>query len=223
MPRLRLPPTARTGGAPIDQQRLALIRRVLIDSAVPDVDRVVGLLILLYAQPLNRIARLTVDDVLVDGDDMLLRLGDPLTPVPEPFAEVLARYVAHRSNQTTATNPNSRLLFSGRRAGQPMHTTSLRLHLRNLGIPNMDSRSAAIGALLLRAPAPVVAGMLGYHVVRTEAIAADAGATWKRYAAGDHARRAVTAPSVGTPQWTRRGSPAWPGTGLMFEGTIFLT
>jgi hypothetical protein len=160
---------------------------VLVDPAVPDVDRVVGLLILLYAQPLDRIARLTIDDVLADGEEVLLRLGDPPTPVPQPFADVLTRYVVNRSNQTTATNPNSRLLFPGRRAGQPLHTTSLRLRLRTLGIPNMSSRTAAIRALLLQAPAPVVAGMLGYHVVGAHSLAAEAGATWKQYAAGDHA------------------------------------
>src|SRR5205823_10784426 len=75
MPRLRLPPTARTSGhAIIQPQRLALVRRVLTEPDIPDVDRVVALLILRYAQPLHRIAQLTVDDVLVDSEDMLLRL-----------------------------------------------------------------------------------------------------------------------------------------------------
>ena len=40
--------------------------------------------------------------------------------------------------------------------------------------------------MLLQAPPAVVAGMLGYTTSKAEAIAAEAGATWKRYAAGDH-------------------------------------
>jgi hypothetical protein len=32
----------------------------------------------------------------------------------------------------------------------------------------------------------VVAGMHGYHVVHTEAVAVQAGGSWKKYAPGDH-------------------------------------
>lgn len=39
--------------------------------------------------------------------------------------------------------------------------------------------------LLREAPAPVVAGMLGYHPVTPQALAAEVGATWKRYAPGE--------------------------------------
>ncbi len=38
----------------------------------------------------------------------------------------------------------------------------------------------------LQAPPSIVAGMLGYHSVHAEAIAAQAGGTWKTYAPGDH-------------------------------------
>ena len=42
---------------------------------------------LLYAQPLSRVLRLTVTDVTRDDDgQVLIRLGDPPAPVPEPFA-----------------------------------------------------------------------------------------------------------------------------------------
>jgi hypothetical protein len=40
------------------------------------------LAVLLYAQPLSRVVRLTLDDVIRDGDQVLVRLGEPLTPVP---------------------------------------------------------------------------------------------------------------------------------------------
>jgi hypothetical protein len=154
-----------------------------------DIDRVLALLVLLFAQPLQRIARLRVDDIIRDADQVMLRLGEPATPLPQPFADVLLRHVANRSNLTTATNPASTLLFPGRRAGQPMHTTSLRLRLRTLGIPNLDGRTATIRHLLLQAPAPVVAAMLGYNSATIDAIAAAAGATWKTYAPGEHTRR----------------------------------
>jgi hypothetical protein len=128
-------------------------------------------------------------DVIRDGDEVTLRLGDPPTPVPKPFADLLLNYIDNRSNRTTATNPDSPLLFPGRRAGQPLHTTSLRLRLRNLDLPNLTARTAAIRQLVLEAPAPVVASMLGYHPATTETLAIQAGATWMRYAPGDHTRR----------------------------------
>ncbi|WP_284740255.1 hypothetical protein [Amycolatopsis sp. RTGN1] len=189
LPRLRIPSVVKKTGARLSQpQRLAFIRRVLTDPSIPAADRVLALLILLYAQPLVKVARLTVDDVLREQDQVLLRLGDPPIPVPLPFADVLLDYVANRPNMFSATNPSSRLLFPGRRAGQPMHTTSLRLRLRNLGLPSIDARTATIRQLLLEAPAAVVAGMLGYHVGTAETLAIQAGSTWARYAAGDHQR-----------------------------------
>ncbi|TWV41870.1 hypothetical protein FRZ03_20510 [Streptomyces misionensis] len=42
--------------------------------------------------------------------------------------------------------------------------------------------------LVLQAPR-VVAGMLGYHAVHAEAVAAEAGSTWKKYAPGERGRR----------------------------------
>jgi hypothetical protein len=195
LPHLRIPSVVKKTGSRLSQpQRLTFIRHVLTDPSIPAADRVLALLILLYAQPLVKVARLTIDDVLREQDQVLLRLGDPPIPVPHPFSDVLLDYVAHRPNMSSATNPNSRFLFPGRRAGQPMHTTSLRLRLRNLGLPSLDARTATIRQLLLEAPAAVVAGMLGYHAGTAETLAIEGGSTWTRYAAGSHSRRRQQGP-----------------------------
>ncbi|MFD5117125.1 hypothetical protein ACFWNG_33275 [Streptomyces sp. NPDC058391] len=55
------------------------------------------------------------------------------------------------------------------------------------------SRVSAIRQHVLEMPAPVVA--LGYHQVTTAKLAAQAGDTWNRYAAGDRLR----SPSGWTP------------------------
>jgi hypothetical protein len=47
--------------------------------------------------------------------------------------------------------------------------------------------------MLLQAPPSVVAVMIGYGPARAEAIAAQAGGTWKHYAAGDHTRPDISA------------------------------
>lgn len=136
----------RATATPITQtERLQLIRRVHDDERIPLQDRVVALLILLYAQPLIKIARLTVADVELDTGEVRLRLGvGEAVPIISPFSDVLLDHIATRSNQTTATNPASTLLFPGRRADQPIHPGSLRLRLHRLGIPNLNGRTRAI-------------------------------------------------------------------------------
>ncbi|MFB6576584.1 hypothetical protein ACFCYC_03950 [Streptomyces sp. NPDC056402] len=68
MPRLTLPPAVITQDSePLHQhRRLAILRRVLNDVSLPLRARVAGALVLLYAQPVSRIVRLTVDDVIDD-------------------------------------------------------------------------------------------------------------------------------------------------------------
>lgn len=183
MPRLATPAHLGRPVALITQhQRIALIRRIYHDNQMALIDRVLALFVLLYAQSLTRIHRLTVDDFHVDDDGQLLvRLGEPPAPIPPPFDRIVLEHIKERTNQTTATNPGSNWLFPGRRAGQPLATKSLRLRMQHLGIPNLTSRSRAIRELLRQAPPAVVAGMLGYSPNRSESLAAEYGATWQRY------------------------------------------
>jgi hypothetical protein len=45
---------------------------------------------LLYAQPASRLVRLTADDITHDDKGkVFIRLGDPPSPAPEPFASML--------------------------------------------------------------------------------------------------------------------------------------
>jgi hypothetical protein len=170
------PPATRP---PITQERrLDLIRQLLTDPDGPLRERVAGLLLLLYAQPVSRIVRLTLDDVShVDGQ-VLLRLGDPPVPVPAPLAGLLHALIDNRTNMATATNRDARWLFPGRRAGQPMLPRSLGPALRAHGIPVQSGRTAAIRQLVLQAPAPVVAGMLGLHTRPPP------GSSWRRAGPG---------------------------------------
>ncbi|MBV9139587.1 MAG: hypothetical protein JO115_01460 [Pseudonocardiales bacterium] len=70
----------------------------------------------------------------------MLRLGEPPSPVPTPFAQLLLAWINERDNMNTATNPHSRWLFPGRRARQPIHPTTLAALIHKLGVP---TRTAA--------------------------------------------------------------------------------
>jgi hypothetical protein len=194
MPKLILPPlpATNTGQRITQNRRLALLRRILTDENAPLRPRVASCLMLLYAQPATRIVRLSIDDVDTDDDGHLrIRLGEPPTPVPEPFASLLLRAVNERENMNTATNPAARWLFPGQRAGQPLNVETLRECIRELGIPAAATRVAAtrvaaLRQLVLQAPAPVVATALGFCHHTTQRHNTEAGGTWKTYAPGDH-------------------------------------
>ncbi|MEU9015892.1 hypothetical protein AB0D12_40910 [Streptomyces sp. NPDC048479] len=133
-------PTAKISQAtPISQgQRLHLLGRLLAGHDLPLRARVAAVIVLLYAQPLTRVVRLTIDDV-IRGDQVLLQLGDPPSPVPGPFADLLLEWIDSRDNMNTATNCGSRWLFPGRRAAQPMHPYVLAASINDLGIPTTAS------------------------------------------------------------------------------------
>ena len=198
--RFRLPAAVIRQAAPLQQrERMDLPGRVLTDHDPPLRSRVAAAIVLLYAQPLSRVVRPTVDDVVHDGDQILLRLGSPPSPVPGPVADLLLSWIENRDNMNTATNRDSRWLFPGRRAGQPMQPDALAALVNDLGIPTVAGRASAIRQHVLEMPAPVVADALGYHQVTTAKLAAQAGGTWSRYASGDHLR----SPSGWTPRETR--------------------
>ncbi|MFD8590871.1 hypothetical protein ACFV1B_15205 [Streptomyces sp. NPDC059637] len=55
--------------------------------------------------------------------------------------------------------------------------------------PTLHGHTAALRQLVLRATPSVTAGMLGHHTAHAEAVAAEVGCTWKKYAPGEHCRR----------------------------------
>ncbi|MFQ6331396.1 hypothetical protein ACLMAL_35420 [Nocardia sp. CWNU-33] len=188
-PKLTLPALGTSAGQPITQsRRLALLRRVLTDDRPPIRSRVAAALMLLYGQPATRLVRLTVADVITDSDQVLIRLGTPPSPVPEPLGGLLLKLAGSRQNMNTV-NSNSRWLFPGRRAGQPVHVSTLIGHLRDdIGLPTGATRAATLRQLVLQAPAPVIADALGFSAHHMNRIWTAAGGSWKSYAPGDHSR-----------------------------------
>jgi hypothetical protein len=93
-----------------DEARWDAARRLLHDEALNARDRLAGLLVLLYAQPVARVARLTASQVTVNGDTMQIRLGTAPIMLPEPVAG-LARHLpegkrGHATTGAGAPSPN---------------------------------------------------------------------------------------------------------------------
>jgi hypothetical protein len=185
---LDIPRQAPTAGQAITQtHRLTLLRRFATDPAIAIRPRAAACLMLLYAQPLTRILRLTTADLTRDpGSQTWLRLGDPPSPVPAPFDTLLHQLAATRHDHVPA-NHASTWLFPGRNPGQPADYRAMFTQLRNLGLPMRTARVTALRHLVLEVPAPVIADALGFHHTTTTRQHLNAGAPWSQYAAGnDH-------------------------------------
>ncbi|WP_435593665.1 hypothetical protein [Nocardia sp. bgisy118] len=101
---------------------------------------------------------------------------------------MLLKLVDSRQNMTTV-NPDSEWLSPGRRAGQPLRSSTLLEHLRNdLGLPAQATKSATLRQLVLQAPAPVVADALGFSAKHLTRVWGEAGGSWTTYSTRETGR-----------------------------------
>jgi hypothetical protein len=174
--------TAKTMPLITHERRLDLLARCLADTHDTLAYRVAAALLLLYAQPLVRIARLRTEDVQAGPLEIFLKLGtDRGTPVPEPFAGMLRTHLAARPNMRTANSTGSPWLFPSTRAGGHLDPDTIRKTLRESGIDLLGSRNAALREIVRQMPAPIAATQLGYSHQVTQKHAALAAEPMSQY------------------------------------------
>ncbi|MCE0765944.1 hypothetical protein LWC35_23990 [Pseudonocardia kujensis] len=166
-----------------EEARLELLARCLRDEPDTLTYRVAAVLLLLYAQPLTRIASMRTEQVWSTSDGLVLVLGDEPAAVPAPFDQLLLDHLARRPNLQTGSHSDSPWLFPGTRAGQHLAPNTIMTRLRSLGIDLQGARNAAIKALVQRVPPPIVASQLGYSPAIAHRHAEHAAAPDNRYAA----------------------------------------
>jgi hypothetical protein len=186
--------SARTHVEPISNgERLRVVRRLLHDERLDLRDRVAGLLILIYAQPLTKVLGLKVEHVTSVGDRVLLRLGrDPLE-LPEPldqFTTTLARKPTCRAT-TAVAGADPPWLFQEMRVVQPMSHSRASRRLRRLGIRTLEGRTSAIVTLAAALPPTILAELLGISETSASKWYRLAGGEWGRYAASSVQATAV--------------------------------
>ena len=193
-PKLQLP-RRRFGNARVldHEERLEILRRLLDPSTGCIEHRAAAMMLVLLGQPFTRIAALTLSDVVVDGDELSIRLGEGLVPIPPPFAGMITDLIGTRPNLNTASNPTSPFLFPGRSADKHLLPSTLRTAAIQMGIDIMGARSGALRQLVLDCPPTVVAEALGYSHQAMDRHARRAGSPWASYAA---LRRDVAPPAL---------------------------
>mgnify|MGYP001233773801 FL=1 len=183
--RLELPPQYRgKATAPTDaEQRWTIADQLANDDHLDPADRVAGLLVVLYAQPLSRIVTLTRNDVLTDNDGRLqLRLGPDPLDLPEPLATLIQTLPVTRRRSTAQQLPNP-WLFAGGHAGAHTNATNLGARLRRIGIEPRRMRLAAAEQLSREIPPAMLAGVLGLRTANLSRHTTESGGNWANYAA----------------------------------------
>ena len=183
--KLRVPLLRSRPGDALDAEaRWATIRRLLHDPAIELADRVAGSFVLVYAQPLTRIAVMTVDQVTQTDPGVSVRFGSHSVAVPDPLATfVTAQVSTGRSGHVGIGSRPSTWLFPGHLPGRPITAQRLGQRLGAFGIDARAGRRAAQQQLAAEVPAVVLAQMLGVAISTAVHWVHEAGGDWANYAA----------------------------------------
>ncbi len=175
------------------QARWDAARRLLHDGTLNSRDRLAGLLVLLYAQPVARVSRLTTSHVTTSGTTVQIRLGPAPITLPEPVADLTRQLLGgKRGHATTWAADPSPWLFHGGQPGCPVSASHLGQRLKDLGIQPGPARSTA-----LFQPAALLARMLGIHIDVAVAWQHASAGDWMTYAADVSRRRTIAGPVIG--------------------------
>jgi hypothetical protein len=155
--------------------RVELVSRLLHDDTIAVADRVAGLLVALYAQPVTRIWGLRCDAVTHAGGHAHLQLGDQGVELAQPVAQLVDRHLADPSRR------DSPWLFPGATPGQPRSSQGLAERLRVRGVTRA-ARVAAFHDLVRQVPSPVLADIIGYNAAVVANRAAALATPWDDYA-----------------------------------------
>jgi hypothetical protein len=164
--------------------RWALARRLLHGPGIDPAERVAGALVVVYAQPLTRINRLTVSDLIMQSGGVAIRLGSTPIDIPEPLATHVRELVAARQPQPRKVQIRSDpgWLFVGANPGRPISKDTLATRLRRHGVRPGRHRLAALYQLAADMPAVLVADLLGISPGTANNWVRLTGRSWNVYA-----------------------------------------
>ena len=171
--------------APIERDDWVIARQLLHAPDIDAADRVAGALVVVYAQPLTRINRLTVSDLIIQPDRVAIRLGSSPVEISEPLARYVRELVNERQPQPRKVQIRSDpgWLFVGANPGRPISQYALAARLRRQGVRPGRHRLVALHQLASEMPAALVADLLGISPGTANNWARLAGRSWNAYPA----------------------------------------
>lgn len=137
------------------------LQQVIHTNGLETRDRAAAILILVFGQQAENIARLTWDDVAITEDFVTIQLGTIQITLPDPLAQPWLELAANPGHELTAAHPNTKWVFRGTSPGRHIHLGYLTTRLSKL----FSIRAARLGTLhelTKLAPVAIIAETLGY-------------------------------------------------------------
>ena len=166
-PDAEIPQRATEGpAARIDKDdRWTLVRRFLHDDAIPTAERVAGLLLLLYGQPLTKVAHITRDQIVSSASGVWIMLGTKPLNLPDPLGGLVLRLAANRRGHAALGHTDDHpWLFPGGAPGRPISPNRLTARLQSFGVRARAGRNTTLMDLAAQLPAIVLSNLLGIHI-----------------------------------------------------------
>lgn len=172
-----------------ERARWRTASRLLHDEQLDVSDRVAGIFVLLYAQPVSRVTRLTSKDVFQTEESLSIPFGDDQVEVPEPLARLVRQLPQRRRRGSAAylSDPDQ-WLFPGGRPGYPISRSHLSRRLAAVGVDVRGARNGALLQLAGQVPPVVIADLLGISINNAVKWVRVASGDWSNYVA-DRATR----------------------------------
>ncbi|MFE7720819.1 hypothetical protein ACFU44_17445 [Nocardia rhizosphaerihabitans] len=164
-----------------DEQRWGHVETLLHDTTIRRYSRIAGLFMLLFAQPLSRICRMTTDQVKLSTDAVSVTFDTIPVEMPEPLDQLLREHLEHPGLASYANR--GIWLFPGRMPGRHLVSENIRGELVGRGIQPNHARKAALFSLAATMPTPVLAELLGLSNTTAGRWAALSASSWAQYTA----------------------------------------
>jgi hypothetical protein len=183
MARLEFPAGQRGGTTPpiIHHDPRDLARGLLEDLEIPSRDRVAAILVAIYAQPIIRVARLTIDRITITNTTTTITLARTPVTLPARVADTIRSWLSEREAGMPPLATPSPWLFPGNPPSRPIGELTLSRRLKHLGIDCNQHRRAALLHLAGEMPAAILADIVGVHINTAAAWAEIAGRPWGNY------------------------------------------
>lgn len=170
------------------------LNKVLHRDGLDERDRAAAILILVFGQQAENIARLTWNDVTVTEDLVAIQLGTIQIALPDPLDLPWRELAENPGHNLTASHPSTNWVFPGTSPGRHINPGHLTARLGRI----FSTRAARLGTLhelTKLAPVAIIAETLGYSPATIERHATDSAAAYAQYIAAARASPQNT-PSV---------------------------
>lgn len=177
-------PRHRRGTAPRlgYQAQTGVLTRVVSASDLAARLRLAAILILMFAQPIERIVNLRWDDITLTDDAVTVVLAATPIHFDHPLDRPVRELAAHPQHSNTAAHRDSPWVFRGTMPGAHITATHLRQEMRPL-CSALAARLGTLTELSRQSPVAILAEVLGYRAETLDKHAAASGADYERYIA----------------------------------------